>query len=528
MVDRPLSNDALGKKGERRFGELCDDADLIANIADHDRAGWDYVVDFRLPGDGKRLDARPAPISARVQVKTQWDDQSAVKLRLTSAEHLVKHNGPSFICVLSVNHNLEFTALRLVHCRGPVLEHVLKRLRRAEADKEKPNQIDLHLNPSLYADQLPVHHESLRSALEAVCSTDHLAYLQAKQADLNSLGFDAGFMNLQASFMGSEEDIVDAFLGLRPIGAKDVSATQERFGISLPFEGIPMTKGAFSFEPQAEKCDLSIKVNDETWSFKAKAIRLPHLIVEKAKRPKFLIRTDLFQITIIWEKKPDTTLYTFSFKMFEGATLEKHKPASWAGLYAVFSTISDETVEMSFKPRGEKRIRFTMNLNASPDSESRWRKLARLAKAASRIFEVAGAPNAKVSMQKLMEASSEIQTAYSLLEAPGRLTRLSFTTGPDIALPVGRPIDALLGHAFRIGDHVLACGIRTTIKGEVLENGDTDWTSELTVFDGMQRVRSSSAFQRFVLNRSRASCTLLSGVYQSGMDIFYRPPIKAA
>lgn len=527
MVDRPLSNDALGKKGERRFGELCDDANLIANTADHDRAGWDYIVDFRLPTDGKRLDARPAPISARVQVKTQWDDQSAVKLRLTSAEHLVKHNGPSFICVLSVNSKLEFTGIRLIHCRGPVLELVLRRLRRAEADGEKPNLIDLYLNPSHYADQLPANHNALRSALEAVCSTDHLAYLNAKQVELNSLGFDAGFMDLKATFVGSEDDLVDAFLGLRSIDAKEVSATQKRFGISLPFEGIPMTEGTFHFEPNAEKCDLSLKVNGETWSFKAKVIKPPSLIVEQATRPKFLIRTDLFQITITQERRSTAHLYTFSFKMRESATLEKHKPSAWASLYAVFSTVTEEKVEMSFKPRGGKRIRFTLDLNASPERQSRWKALAALAKAASQVFDAAGAPNAKVGMQELMDASSEIQTAYGLLASPERLTRLSFSTAPEIALPSGRPIDAFLGHAFTVGEHVIACGIRTVIKGEALENGDTDWTSEPAMFDGIERVGSRSAFQRFVSNRSPASCTLLSGAYQSGMDIFYREPVAA-
>lgn len=527
MVDRPLSNDTLGKKGERRFGELCDDANLIANTADHDRAGWDYIVDFRLPTDGKGLDARPAPISARVQVKTQWDDQTAVKLRLTSAEHLVKHNGPSFICVLSVNSDLEFTGLRLIHCRGQVLELVLKRLRRAEADGEKPNQIDLHLNPSHYADQIPAHHEALRAALETVCSTNHLSYLQAKQAELNNLGFDTSFIDLKATFMGSEDDLVDAFLGLRSIDAKDVSATQKRFGISLPFEGIPMTQGTFLFEPHAEKCDLMLNVNGETWSFKAKVIRPPSLIAEQAQRPKFLIRTDLFQITIMQERKPSATLYTFSFRMLESATLEKHKPAAWAGLYAVFSTITEEKVEMSFKPRGEKRIRFTLDLNGSPERQSRWRILAALAHAASRVFGAAGAPNAKVGMQELMDASSEIQTAYGLLASPERLTRLSFITSSEIALPNEQPIDAFLGHAFTVGEHVIACGIRTVIKGEKLENGDTGWTSEPAVFDGIQRVGSSSAFQRFVRNRSPASCTLLSGTYQSGMDIFYRGAAEA-
>ncbi|MBU1347520.1 MAG: hypothetical protein KKA16_11315 [Alphaproteobacteria bacterium] len=81
-LDRPINSDELGEKGEKRFAELCADARLIANASTRDRAGWDYIVDFKVEGATGRLDARPAPASARVQVKTQWADNSIIKLRL--------------------------------------------------------------------------------------------------------------------------------------------------------------------------------------------------------------------------------------------------------------------------------------------------------------------------------------------------------------------------------------------------------------------------------------------------------------
>lgn len=524
MPDRLLSSDALGKKGERRFGELCDDANLIANGSDYDRAGWDFVVDFRLPTDGRALDARPAPISARVQVKTQWDDQSTIKMRLTSAEQLIKYNGPSFVCVLSVNEALEFTSMRLIHCRGPVVAKVLERLRRAEADGARPNQIDFYLRPQDFSEELAPHHGALRSALEAVCTTDHLAYLTAKDKELRTLGFDGGFMDLKATFVGNEDDIQDAFLGLRPIEGKTVSATQKRFGISLPFEGMPISEGTFSFEPKGEKCRVWIKWPDGEYAFKALLIRPPSLVAASVAKPKFLIRSELFQITIVQTRTPTANTITYNFEILEQATTSKHKPAAWAELYEVFAAVARGAVELSMQPLGEKRLRFGMSLDTPKGSHGRWQYMARLSRTAARIFDEAGAPNAKVGMQEMLVSRTELETAEGLIRAPGALTRLSFATDAEIALPIGESIDTLLGHAFSVGEHVIACGIRTRIFGTRSETGDADWGSEAAVADGMRRVKSIAGFHKFVRGRKPASCTLLSGVYNKGMDIYYSPP----
>ncbi|WP_312128329.1 hypothetical protein [Brevundimonas sp.] len=81
MTARPLSSEDLGEKGEPRFAELR--SDITVNRVTRDRAGFYYIVDFRLPTDGKNLDRRPAPVSARVQVKTYWADPDEVRLRLS-------------------------------------------------------------------------------------------------------------------------------------------------------------------------------------------------------------------------------------------------------------------------------------------------------------------------------------------------------------------------------------------------------------------------------------------------------------
>ncbi|WP_152035595.1 hypothetical protein [Paraburkholderia caledonica] len=81
--------DDLGAKGEQRFGELCADAGLFCNKADRDRAGWDFVVNFRDVGTG-RLDERQGAHSCYVQVKTVLATTAAARLKLNMAERLAK------------------------------------------------------------------------------------------------------------------------------------------------------------------------------------------------------------------------------------------------------------------------------------------------------------------------------------------------------------------------------------------------------------------------------------------------------
>lgn len=235
MVERPLDSDTLGEKGEARFREICGDAKLIANPSTRDRAGWDFIVDFPFTAGPRSLDERPAPISARVQVKTQWDDRDDVRFSLSAAEALFKHPGPSFICVLQVNADLTFTGMRLIHCRGQILERVLRKLRETEAAKRPANGVHLHLRPSRYAERTEPTGAALRADLEAAIAADHADYVRAKDKELRTIGYAEDFLELKLSFPANDEDVVvEAFLGIRPLNDVTLSASKTRFGAFKP------------------------------------------------------------------------------------------------------------------------------------------------------------------------------------------------------------------------------------------------------------------------------------------------------
>ncbi|MHC6157008.1 hypothetical protein ACVSQB_35225 [Bradyrhizobium elkanii] len=140
-----LNADELGKKGEARFSEICSDTKLVRNPSvDHDRTGWDYIVEFeqQAPNGRETLDTRRSPLSAHVQVKTMWNRNDEFRMRLSAAERLAKEPKPAFVYVFKVNDKLDFVSAYVVHILDGNLATILKRLRKEQAKGTKSHQIN--------------------------------------------------------------------------------------------------------------------------------------------------------------------------------------------------------------------------------------------------------------------------------------------------------------------------------------------------------------------------------------------------
>lgn len=108
-----LTSDELGVAGEKLFAHLCGRAQLICNQSERDRTGWDFVVEFPMPGaDGTLTLDRRAPTACSVQLKSTTTS-GPVSLRLSSAERLAKHLGPSFVVVFRLAEAVYFNACGL-------------------------------------------------------------------------------------------------------------------------------------------------------------------------------------------------------------------------------------------------------------------------------------------------------------------------------------------------------------------------------------------------------------------------------
>lgn len=513
MTARPLSSEDLGEKGEHRFAELC--SELTVNRVTRDRAGFDYIVDFRLPTDGKNLDSRPAPVSARIQVKTHWADRDEVRLRLSAAEQLIKHSGPSFICALAAeadaDGDLSFVRMHLIHCQGEIVEQVLKRLRQAEADGKMPNAIWLTVKLSDFGPALAVRSSALKRGLQEACAADALTYLTAKVRELKTVGFGPESKQIKVSFTGRADDVIDAFLGLCPLDVTDIVESQTRFGITLPLDTFPPGPAQMRIRPQAEPWDVVATTRARRYRFKGKALRAPALVPAALGRQKILVRAGLMQITLTFDK----TTFNVSFARNKEVELEAvRKIVDWRDLYAILAAMTEDGASFSLRP---VKVTDPLRLEAhDPDADTgpEWRTLARLTAAAARVFEVAGRPNAKASLQTLWAAGDDLTTLAALIDAPDTVTGLSFTTTTTIALPRDRPIDMLLGQAFEVGDRVIGVGASLVATAE--DKGDEIvWSAPSLKVLGVQQVRSRSEFESFLAGLPRHSFTVITGLYQT-------------
>jgi hypothetical protein len=233
-----LNSDALGKKGESRFREMCSDVDLTFNASlDRDKAGWDFIIDFPMPsGGGRSLDHRGSPPVCRVQQKTVLDSTASVTLSLKMAERLAKDLIPCFISMFKVSETLEFTAGYLIHIEGERLAAILKRLRELgpDATDEELKGKTISFVPT-EDEQLPLSGVALLDGLRAHIGADIHQYAEGKKRELEVLGYgeDAYISRFEVN-PEQLQALSDMFLGLvNQVEVRNIVVMENRFGISL-------------------------------------------------------------------------------------------------------------------------------------------------------------------------------------------------------------------------------------------------------------------------------------------------------
>ncbi|HDV6328583.1 TPA: hypothetical protein RJR39_004702 [Burkholderia cenocepacia] len=304
-----LDNDALGEKGEQRFGEMCAEAGLICNKAGRDRAGWDFVVNFSMPGDGP-LDKRAGALSCYVQVKTILDGTRAAKLKLNMAERLAKELKPTFIVVFKVDSRKNFTGIFLIHVADNRLGAILKRLR--EEQKNDP-ACQLHKKSISFvpteSEGIDLDGDSLRSALLRHIGGNLSGYMAKKQVGLSRLGFGEYPYSIRAKFQGlTESEVADVFLGIKEkIPNALVQVSETRFDIAI---AEPESIGEISFISNPhDHCKVLYRASpgDVPIVFRGDVISAPPFVTVR----KIRIRCHLIDFVIEKTAHHTTINYTF-------------------------------------------------------------------------------------------------------------------------------------------------------------------------------------------------------------------------
>lgn len=483
MNSRELSNDRLGAKGEARFKELCEDAGLIANKAGRDMMGWDYLVEGPLKeNDGLPLDKRAQGLVCRVQIKTIWArEDGRISLSLSACELLAKSVDPALICAFVVNDDLEFLSATMIHIIDDKLARVLKRLRTVstEIDGKGLNEREITFGAEDAGEAFKLTGADLRRRLSEICGSDAKAYREKKERQLDELGYEEhGRYELKTTLRAtSQEEIVDFFLGKRPIALVDAQSSDRRFGMSVPTDQISIEEGARAtiqlFPVDKIECRIRVRPTETKGPpavFKGFVDAVPRSVPDEHQ--KMVFRTALFRIEISGKG-------TIAFSTIgEAINLTEMDLPGWSHAFRLLRYVGQGSISVeisgtsSNSPLDEFRIKTVANQELEDDASY----LENIVAMASWLMAEAGVGDVNLTRNEIEIAAPSIEMAYFQM-ATSRREMFSFTSQLGNESPPARQTMVLSGR-LTIGKtnlcFVTKLGFSPTINGSQIVWGETD------------------------------------------------------
>lgn len=353
---RPINSDALGEKGERRFQELCADAELFCNKVGRDRTGWDFMVEFPFPAESSELplDRRPQPLECRVQVKTVWSDRKKVKIRLSAAERIAKLLSPTFIFVLTVGSSLEFDRIYCIHIIDDVLSEILMTIRKYEKNGiVRLNREFIILDYTKYAKPSMISGKEVKEFIEKSSKRDMQYYIRMKNDQISNLGVIgnrySGSFILQAN---SERELVDILLGVSKGKLIRFSLEETRFGIELP-QYHSALGGEVSVMPKPRKGRVILRNKELNEIINIDVdITVPSLPQDTSINfKKMLIRNEFVEFVIELEN----SISSFHYKMTSGKATSLNNRLS---LNKIIRILSSSSPIFELRSKGYSSIKF--------------------------------------------------------------------------------------------------------------------------------------------------------------------------
>ncbi|WP_342709777.1 hypothetical protein AAFG13_35830 [Bradyrhizobium sp. B124] len=494
----PLNADELGKKGEARFAEICSDTKLVRNPSiDHDRTGWDYIVEFeqQAPIGRETLDTRRAPLSAHVQVKTMWASNDRFRMRLSAAERLAKEPKPAFVYVFKVNEKLEFVSAHLVHVLDANLAAILKRLRKEQAEGTKSHQINkkyISFKASTSGRKIKPTGAALRQAIFDFCGSDLDAYIDRKRKQTQELGFEPGRFQATTTFkVESMDGLIDGLLGLRELEVTAGQAFETRFGIKLSLNEPNFAKSVMRVQPAtADTCIVTVKETplSPPATFLAD-ILFPPLASLPKEHLKMLVQNPLFRLLIAGNRIQFTT----DEQAISAARL---KIDDWRNFFRMLIALC-RGAEMTLKPERLHEVTFPMRL---PDAarQLEYESMQEALEATQRLLKLAGAPEPAVGIDGFGSLARDLVKLDKIFSSPANADPIGFVVDWPLERAVPDKMDFLCVNFVRMENLTLAHSSMAEMLPQSSE-GRTIWKSKTVTPCEITFVRDFPVdYERFV------------------------------
>lgn len=505
-MTRPLNSDELGAKGEKRLAELLLDARLTPNSPDRDRVGWDNVVTWPLD-ETAPLDSRPSPLAAHIQLKTIWAGNENVLLNLATLEFIVKDSRPAFLVIFEVDDStLDIARAHIIHIAGEFLAEILQRLRAARAQALPATGLTYSPSIARWSTELAgVSGSLLKAAMEVAIPEGMAAYEQSKRRELAELGYERGAMRLSATIdAGSQDELIDGFLGLRMLPIKDLRQTETRFGIPIDVPELPWPADEISSAirvnaRRSDRCVVTMRSSDHLSPIEMHAdffvvprdITGPDRVVVEARTALARIRIDA----------ADDWNSSVIFASLPGIANLKARATEWRDYFYLATASTSGTLQIEFKPRKlapPPPVQVEKNLGpCRPEAES-YARLAEAADAVDWALDAANAPDTKLRWVDIVRAAPDLLVLRAFKLSPANVEPLFFSAPfLDEAMSEGQR-DILYVNRVPIGEKQIVYAARTQIS-RASQMSEGEWTTSAMQLELVRKInRSDQAFQKFL------------------------------
>lgn len=427
-------SDVIGDLGELKFRELCRAATLDVAQPIPDRTGKDLIIEWPplSPSCGMSFDTRPAPLVGIVQVKSIIAAKSRIVISLSAAERLARDLRPAFIVAARVSEDSIVQDMHVIHLRGRLIGHLLKRLRLASKSGKQPNDLKMSISIRSGA-PVALRGIDMRRHLEVTIGADMAAYAEAKQHELDHLGFDDRRVLVNLKFSGhTPEDIVDGLIGDIELNASSIEFSERRFDIELPgLSSLPDAPSSMpaivSIRAAAVPCKIIVRTRTDAEPLSL-AAELQSAGLPGTEFIRIRLRTQLVDFVISQR----------SLKLsLRGAAGEQTWPlAVWSDTFRCMRMVAEAGAQLTLVPSDE-RPSFTVEGRVVLD-EAKVRALRgreNYFADLQAIVQAAGCPGPVGRFEEFARFDSQfVRYALSALRDSDELEALSFTTS-SLVLP---------------------------------------------------------------------------------------------
>ncbi|MGY3332969.1 hypothetical protein ACVILI_005986 [Mesorhizobium sp. USDA 4775] len=498
-----LTSEELGRHGENLFPPLC--PGLAVNKAHQDLTGWDYRVELtnKYLDTSTYADKRPPLPAFNFQIKSMWAPAKKFSAPLVSMERLAKATDPSFVFVMRFNPDLSIRDTFVVHLAGAPLDHVLKRLTK-EGSSGRPVTNKQTITFTKNADWQSVPYEpntdKLLQCIQRMCREYAVShdYYETKRLQRETSGYDGRRISLKISIQAkTEEEMVEGFLGLRPLRVTKFASFEKRFGIERPhhfqFSGI----GEMSIMPTGKPdCKIIFRRGRNGFPVVRFGTAVaPPFLPSAPQKMRFVISSPPVSLDVNFAG-------TFTLTVAD-LQAEKRPVGWWIEVYQILNMMASEEFFLElYSPDGKKVFNSNLGTGAQIDRDDakHFAAVLRALEGIERITERIGVTNSQLSLGDIEAADIGVQAVLSLVDEIGKPfhARLDAKKASVEEL-IGVPQPGIMVQAIQVGDtSIMYCAVaemtltheepdETVLRAVTTQNGYLEAGNSMTLSEFAQQ-----------------------------------------